>query len=221
VDHLLGVAFSLGRRVPALDALGHPAHDAGGRAGVDAPCGTARMNRVPYLPHFDFIMKASNHDFSNLSPRIRVELLFISPGHNFFGHHGQPAGEHRVFTVDQLECVAGRGIRGDRFFDHKNSYKGQITFFSLEVFDALQRELNLPGAQPAATRRNALVSGVDLNSLVGKEFEIQGVRFVGVEECKPCYWMDSALGPGAETWLQGRGGLRARILSDGILRQAA
>ena len=69
--------------------------------------------------------------------------------------------------------------------------------------------------------RNTLVAGVDLNSLVGAEFEIQGVRFVGVEHCKPCHWMNSALGPGAEDWLQGRGGLRARILTDGVLQRAA
>ena len=48
-----------------------------------------------------------------------------------------------------------------------------------------------------------------IGTLVGAEFEVQGVRFVGTEECKPCYWMDSALGPGAENWLKGRGGLRA------------
>ena len=148
---------------------------------------------------------------------IQVRKLFISPGHNFFGHHGQPAGQNPVTEVDHVDCVAGRGIRGDRFFDFKPDYKGQITFFSEEVFDALRRELSLPHAQPSVTRRNALVSGVDLNSLVGAEFEIQGVRFVGVEQCKPCHWMDSAFGPGAETWLQGRGGLRARILNDGAL----
>jgi len=90
---------------------------------------------------------------------------------------------------------------------------------SLEVLDALRRELNLPQAQPAATRRNAIVAGVELDSLVGAEFEIQGVLFAGVEQCKPCYWMNSALGPGAEDWLQGRGGLRARILTDGVLRR--
>ena len=47
------------------------------------------------------------------------------------------------------------------------------------------------------------------------------LRFAGVEQCKPCHWMDSALGPGAEAWLQGRGGLRARILTDGVLRRMA
>jgi len=150
---------------------------------------------------------------------IRVCQLFISRGHNFFGHHGQPAGENPVIEVDQVECVAGRGIRGDRFFDFKEDYEGQITFFSMDVFDALRRELNLPHAQPSATRRNAFVRGVDLNTLIGSPFEIQGVQFEGGAECSPCYWMNSALGAGAEAWLKGRGGLRARILTDGVLRR--
>lgn len=152
---------------------------------------------------------------------MQIHQLLISPGHNFFGHHRQPAGENPMIEIGQVECVAGRGLRGDRFFDFKENYKGQITFFSMEVFEALCRELNLLHAGPAATRRNAIVSGLDLNSMVGAEFEVQGVRFAGVEHCKPCHWMDSALAPGAERWLQGRGGLRARILTDGILRATA
>ena len=152
---------------------------------------------------------------------MKVLHLFVSPGHNFFGHHGRPAGENPIVPVEHIECVAGRGIRGDRFFDFKQDYKGQITFFSMEVFDSLRRELHLPRAEPSATRRNAMVAGADLNSLIGAEFEIQGIRFVGVEQCKPCHWMNTALGPGAEAWLQGRGGLRARILTDGILTRAA
>ena len=152
---------------------------------------------------------------------IHVCHLFISPGHNFYGHHEQPPGEHPIVAVEQVECVAGRGLRGDRFFDYKEDYKGQITFFSMEVLEALRRELNLPGVQPQATRRNAFTRGVDLNTHIGQEFEVQGVRFAGVEESKPCHWMNSALGPGAEDWLKGRGGLRARILTDGILRPEA
>lgn len=150
---------------------------------------------------------------------IQVCRLFVSPGHNFFGHHGQPADRHPAVEVAEVECVAGQGIRGDRFFGHQEDYKGQITFFSREVFDDLQRELGLAAAEPGATRRNVLVSGADLNALVGAEFVIQGVRFAGVSECSPCYWMDQALGPGAHEWLKGRGGLRARILSDGHLRR--
>jgi MOSC domain-containing protein YiiM len=148
---------------------------------------------------------------------IRVCHLFISTGHNYFGHHGQPAGEHALVAVEQIECVAGRGIRGDRFFDYKADYNGQLTFFSMEVMEALQSELHLPDARPESTRRNVFVRGVDLNALVREQFEVQGVRFQGVEECSPCHWMDQALGPGAEEWLRGRAGLRCRILTDGAL----
>lgn len=146
--------------------------------------------------------------------------LFLSPGHNFVGHHGQAAGEHPAVAVEQLECVAGQGIRGDRYFNYKPDYKGQITFFSMEVIEAMARELDLPDVRPGATRRNVFVRGIDLGTLIGVEFEVQGVRFAGTEECRPCYWMNAACrDERAEVWLQGRGGLRARILTDGILRR--
>ena len=147
-----------------------------------------------------------------------IHGLFISPGHNFFGRHGQEPGQHPTQAVDALECIAGRGIKGDRFFDSEPNYKGQISFFSAEVFDALRHELGLSNALPEQARRNVLVSGVDLNELIGVEFTLQGIRFLGTEQCRPCYWMDLAVGPGANVWMRGRGGLRARILSDGILR---
>ena len=78
--------------------------------------------------------------------------------------------------------------------------------------------LGLAAPSPNVLRRNVITTGVDLNSLIGEEFALQGIHFVGVEECRPCYWMDQALAPGAEAALRGRGGLRARILSDGPLR---
>lgn len=149
---------------------------------------------------------------------MKVRQLFISPGHNFFGRHEQPPGNHPTVEVAEIDCVAGRGIRGDRFFDFKADYKGQVTFFSQEIFAALCAELKLTGKSPGASRRNIVVDGVDLNTLVGTEFQVQGVRFRGTAECSPCHWMDSAFGPGAEHFLQRRGGLRAQILTDGKLR---
>ena len=61
-----------------------------------------------------------------------IERLFISPGHNYFGHHGKPADQRALIEVAEIECVAGCGIRGDRFFDYKDNYQGQITFFAAE-----------------------------------------------------------------------------------------
>ncbi|HMF46045.1 MAG TPA: molybdenum cofactor biosysynthesis protein [Candidatus Udaeobacter sp.] len=147
--------------------------------------------------------------------------LFISSGHNFVGHHGREPDTHPTIEVSEIECVAGHGLRGDRYFDFKDDYKGQITFFSLEVFDELCRAMQIHDCSPALARRNVITRSVDLNELIGQEFEVQGVRFLGTEECRPCYWMDSVFAPGAQQFLKGRGGLRARILTDGLLRSAA
>jgi MOSC domain-containing protein YiiM len=151
---------------------------------------------------------------------IGVQHLFIAGGHSFYGRHGQPPASFPLVEVAEVECVAGRGLRGDRFFDYKPEYKGQVTFFSSEVFARMQSELSLPpGLSAGDTRRNVITTGVDLNTLIGQEFEIQGIRFSGSGECSPCEWMNEAFeNPRAEEWLQGNGGLRARILSGGWLR---
>jgi len=151
---------------------------------------------------------------------MNVRALYIAKGHSFFGRHGQPAAEHPIVEVPEVECVSGRGLQGDRFFDYKNNYKGQVTFFAWETYQAICRALAVAGKPPAVFRRNVLTAGVELNELIGREFEVQGVRFRGTEECRPCYWMEQAFAPGANEFLKGRGGLRAEILNDGLLRTA-
>jgi MOSC domain-containing protein YiiM len=135
---------------------------------------------------------------------VRVRHLFISPGHNFRGKHGGPPGENPTREMREIRCVAGRGIEGDRYFDLKPDYKGQITFFSWEVYQDLCRALGVTDRGPGVFRRNVIVEGVDLNTLIGKTFEVQGLRFEGSVECSPCEWMDQAFAPG--------------ILTDGVLR---
>ncbi|MEO6848922.1 MAG: MOSC domain-containing protein [Chthoniobacterales bacterium] len=149
---------------------------------------------------------------------MKIEHLYISSAHNFFGHHGKEAGTQPMLARDRLECVAGKGICDDRFFDHKENYKGQITFFAVETYEMLCKELEIHDKGTEVFRRNVITRGVDLNALVGSHFTIQGVEFIGTEECRPCYWMDGAFGLGAEEKMKGHGGLRARILSDGILQ---
>jgi MOSC domain-containing protein YiiM len=152
---------------------------------------------------------------------VEICHLYISPGHNFVGHHGREPDTHPAIEVPVLECLAGRGIRGDRYLDFKDDYKGQITFFSQDIFDELCSALEVHEISPSVARRNVITRGVDLNGFIGTEFEIQGVRFYGTQECAPCYWMDRAFAPGAQNFLRGNGGLRARILTDGKLRSTA
>jgi MOSC domain-containing protein YiiM len=152
---------------------------------------------------------------------VEICHLYISRAHNFVGHHGREPDEYPMIEVPVIECIAGRGIQGDRYFDFKDDYKGQITFFSLEVFDELCRALEVQDCSPTSVRRNVMTRDVDLNELIDRDFEIQGVLFHGTQECRPCYWMDRAVAPGSEEFLKGRGGLRARILKDGKLRSTA
>lgn len=152
------------------------------------------------------------------TPPIRILQIFISPGHNFLGHNGQSPGGHPNVAVDEVECVAGQGLVGDRFFGFKEDYQDQVTFLASEVFNDICGQLGVAGKSPGVTRRNIVTHGVDLNALIGKQFEVQGVRFQGMAECSPCHWMNDAIASGAEAALHGRGGLRAKILTDGKLR---
>jgi molybdopterin synthase catalytic subunit len=156
------------------------------------------------------------------APEWKAELLeiLISPGNDFRGHHGGPRGDHGIEGVDVVECVAGMGLKGDRYFGYKPDFKGQVTFFDADAVEAVRKEFNRPDLSSSEFRRNLIVRGVDLSAWVGKRFRFQGVEFEGSEECKPCYWMDEAVAPGVEEFLKThfRGGLRARILSDGVLR---
>ena len=146
-----------------------------------------------------------------------IRQIFISSGHNYFGRHGRAPENFPLLEVQQIECVAGHGIRGDRFYDYRDQYKGQITFFSAEIFEELTRHFGLTNKSPGALRRNVIVSGANLNDLIGEEFSIQGVRLRGTAHCRPCYWLDQALVRGTEEFLQGNGGLRAQILTDGVM----
>lgn len=151
---------------------------------------------------------------------LQIHHLFISEGHDFFGRHGKGRKEHEMVDCNEIELVAGKGIVGDRFFDYKEDYKGQITFFDYAVYEAVKREFELPNLPPSAFRRNVLVSGLDLPSLMGRRFTIGGLEFEGVEEAKPCYWMDQACAPGVEEFLKGQGGLRCRVQSGGELKKS-
>lgn len=148
-----------------------------------------------------------------------IHHLFTSPGHNYFGHHEKPPGEHPVEEYERIELVAGRGIRGDRFFDFKDDYKGQVAFIDHAVVQAVREFSGRPELPAAAFRRNVVVSGVELNQWIGKRFRINGLLLEGSEECRPCYWMDRACGrEGTEELMKGRGGLRCRILDSGTLQ---
>ena len=152
-----------------------------------------------------------------------IRHIFISPGHNYFGRPKDGPGSHATRGVDEVLAQAGLGLTGDRYFGVAAHLNAQVTFVAAEVFAAALAELGLHGLSPVLMSRNVVIEGVPLNQLIGKEFTLdfdgEPVEFLGASHCAPCEWMDAQIGPGARKALAGRGGLRARILSDGVIRR--
>lgn len=148
---------------------------------------------------------------------IHVQGIYISAGHSFYWREPGAPADYTMEARERVECVAGKGLRGDRFFGFKENFKGQVTFFSEEILEAVRDHVGGDRCPPWATRRNVLVSGIDLNRLIGQRFSIGQVVFEGSEECAPCDWMDHAIGAGARQFLKGQGGLRARVVESGFL----
>jgi len=150
----------------------------------------------------------------------RLLDIWISTGNDFRGRHEMGRADHGIENLPEVECVAGMGLRGDRYFGYKPDFKGQVTFFDADTLDAIREKFSLSGLSSSVFRRNLIIRGVDLSEWQGRRFRFQGIDFEGSEECKPCYWMDEAVAPGVEEFMKPgfRGGLRARVLSNGVLR---
>jgi MOSC domain-containing protein YiiM len=135
----------------------------------------------------------------------RVEAIFLSPD------HGQlPAPVERVYAR------AGRGLKGNRYYweDGMAPPGAAVTLIAAEAVEAVASEGDV-SVEPAATRRNVLTRGIDVNELVGKRFRIGEVECEGIELCEPCTTLEGMTQPGVIKAFVHRCGLNADILSDG------
>lgn len=126
-------------------------------------------------------------------------------------------------SIDAVKADAGKGIVGDRYYGKKGTDGPNITFIESEEIAAFNTNFG-QRASLSSTRRNIVTQGVRLNQLVGQEFSIGDVRFYGVELCEPCGTLGKALANDSlsssqvvRAWAR-RAGLRANVLSTGILR---
>ncbi len=118
--------------------------------------------------------------------------------------------------VEEAEAVAGAGLVGDGYF-RAGDPDQEVTFIESEAIEAIDQEEGLRLA-PADARRNVLTRGVALNHLVNREFTVGGVRLKGVRLCEPCSHLQKLTQPGILKALLHRGGLRARVVTGGVLR---
>ena len=62
-----------------------------------------------------------------------------------------PRGHNEIIRPDTIECVAGQGIVGDRYFGFKENFKGQITFFDYSVFEKVKSHLVIKNLMPVSS----------------------------------------------------------------------
>lgn len=137
--------------------------------------------------------------------------------------HIAAAGGAPVQSVRRVQAAAGKGLEGDRYFNQSGTYSNdpgsgkEVTLIESEAIEALKRdygiELNL-----GDSRRNIVTRGVSLNHLVGREFNVGEVTLRGIRLCEPCTHLEKLTRKGVMRGLIHRGGLRAEILTGGMIR---
>jgi len=132
------------------------------------------------------------------------------------------AAEAPMEQVNEARAIPGRGLEGDRYFFRQGTYykpqpDRELTLIEAEAIEALRSEFQVD-YDLNASRRNVVTRGVPLNHLVDKEFWIGNVRARGLGLCEPCSHLQRLSHPKVLPGLIHRGGLRAQILTEGIIR---
>jgi hypothetical protein len=142
-----------------------------------------------------------------------VKSIYVAPD----------AGEPMEFA-DMVELAARIGIVDDRYGMGKGSFQRagkqkirHLSLISTEAIEAVNQDRAFPFTE-GDTRRNIITAGIDLNNLVGVEFSIGNIALRGTELCDPCVRPSVLSGnKGFKEAFQNRGGLRAEVLSSGLI----
>jgi hypothetical protein len=121
--------------------------------------------------------------------------------------------EGPLSRVETAEAVAGRGLKGDRYYEGEGTFSGPGAGYELTLVEA--EELDALDLAWEQARRNVVTRGIALNPLVGRRFRIGGAECIGRRLCEPCAHLETLSGPGVLRPLVHRAGLRADILAGG------
>ena len=139
----------------------------------------------------------------------RVARIFIGP---------EDSGP--IEEVEEVEAIAGKGLKGDRYFDEDGDAHGptlEVTIFSTEGLETGRAE---SGLDIAATdmRRNLMTEGLSLTELLGRRFSAGEVVLEGLEDNPPCAHLQRLADKPLLKPMISNGGIRARIVTGGTIR---
>ena len=136
------------------------------------------------------------------------------------GIYIKPAPGERPVGVEEVKAMAGAGLEGDPYVatgDFGEPGRGhQLTLITREEIEELAHEG--VALRPGESRRQLETRGIDLKSLIGKRFRVGDVECLGIRVCAPCQSLQNMTGKPVLLGLKGKGGLRADIVSTGVIR---
>ena len=117
-----------------------------------------------------------------------------------------------------VRALAGHGLEGDRHVAGTGTFPSGLPGSALTLIEAEVCESFAPALSATEHRRNVVTRGIDLNALVGHEFLLGAVRCRGMRLCEPCRVIERYATRPLLRPLVHRGGLRADIVEDGVLK---
>lgn len=131
----------------------------------------------------------------------------------------RPERKAPVEFVSEVEAEPGKGLKGD----HYNGKSGnrEVTLIQFEHLQAVGKMLGGTAIEPGLTRRNIVVSGINLLAFANRRFRIGEVVLEMTGHCHPCSRMEENLGPGGYNAMRGHGGITARIIEGGTIQVGA
>lgn len=120
-------------------------------------------------------------------------------------------------AVDRADVAIGGGLVGDHYTGPIDA-KRMVSMIQAEHLPAVAGILGLAEVTPFMTRRNLVVSGLNLLALKGRQFTIGDALFEFTGPCAPCSRMDENLGPGGFQAMRGHGGIITRVLRGGAIQ---
>ncbi len=119
--------------------------------------------------------------------------------------------------LEEAQLSTNEGLIGDRY--NGQSKKRQVTLIQAEHLEVVGQILDQGTIHPGSTRRNIVVSGINLLAFKDQEFEIGDqvvLAMTGI--CHPCSRMEENLGPGGYNALRGHSGINATVIKGGVIR---